>query len=97
MTAPPFAERSMRFAKMEVRCIFVKASISYPSQLSSTEMYISFNFGFVHSASIGDIGAVFDNIKLGNYNLTNRWELSEDSWNTALGRLLDKYLAMDGN
>ncbi|MBO5203416.1 MAG: extracellular solute-binding protein [Clostridia bacterium] len=58
---------------------------------------ISFNFGFVHSASIGDIGAVFDNIKLGNYNLTNRWELSEDSWNTALGRLLDKYLAMDGN
>ena len=65
--------------------------------LSMARENISFNFGFVHSASIGDIGAVFDNIKLGNYNLTNRWKGSEKSWNTALGRLLDKYLAMDGN
>ena len=65
--------------------------------LSMARENISFNFGFVHSASIGDIGAVFDNIKLGNYNLTNRWETSETPWKTALGRLLDKYLAMDGN
>ena len=65
--------------------------------LSMARENISFNFGFVHSASIGDIGSVFDNIKLGNYNLTNRWETSEKTWKTALGRLLDKYLAMDGN
>ncbi len=56
---------------------------------------ISFNFGGVHDAAIGGIGSVFDNMKLGNYNLTNRWTQSEKSWNTALGRLLDKYLAMD--
>ena len=56
---------------------------------------ISFNFGAVHSAALGDIGAVFDNMKLGNYNLSNRWDTSEESWNIALGRLLDKYLAMD--
>ena len=58
---------------------------------------ISFNFGAVHSAALGDIGAVFDNMKLGNYNLTNRWKTSEENWNIALGRLLDKYLALDEN
>ena len=56
---------------------------------------ISFNFGFVHSGAIGDIGSVLDNMKNGNYNFTSSWENRSKNWNLKLSTLIDKYLQME--
>ncbi|MGM9682082.1 MAG: hypothetical protein ACI3XQ_00635 [Eubacteriales bacterium] len=55
---------------------------------------ISFNFGFVHSGAIGDIGSILDNMKNGNYNFTSSWNNRSKTWNSKLSTLIDKYLQM---
>ncbi len=56
---------------------------------------ISFNFGFVHSGAIGDIGSILDNMKKGDYNLASSWEKRESTWNSKLSTLIDQYLQME--
>jgi putative Holliday junction resolvase len=56
---------------------------------------ITFNFGFVHSGAIRDIGSIFDNMKNGNYSLTSTWEKRGDSWKDNLSALIDQYLKME--
>ena len=56
---------------------------------------ISFNFGFVHSGAIGDIGSIFDNMKKGDYNLASSWEKRESTWHSKLSLLIDSYLKME--
>lgn len=56
---------------------------------------ISFNFGFVHSGAIGDIGSILDNMKKGDYNLTSSWENRSGNWKLKLSALIDQYLKIE--
>ena len=56
---------------------------------------ISFNFGFVYSSVIKDIGSMIDNIRFGNYNFSSSWKTKEKNATDLLANLIDKYLEMD--
>ncbi len=56
---------------------------------------ICFNFGAVHSKAIGDIDAILDGMKNGDYNLTSSWQKRGERWNTALGTLIEGYIGLE--
>ncbi len=82
--------------EMVVPAYYEKALKSkYARDMESEEMLnlvkesVWFDFGFVYSQSLGDLGSFFDIVKSDSSNITSSWESKKNSYQKALDALLD--------